>query len=124
MTFAEAIELERRIQSAREEYLTAVEADERQSVIRAKADAITVIRTELNNRLTEGTTECSCGSKPIGMIQVGPGPRNTEIRYIEIGCPVCRDTVEQSFRSIGSNPEEAVANWNAGKRLPPKKPAS
>lgn len=81
------------------------------------ASRVKELRQELCDALSVGAAACpDCGAKPIGLRHVHvvvPTQRKTST--YEVGCINCKD-----HRVQGSSVSEAVAEWNAGKYLPPR----
>lgn len=78
---------------------------------------ITELRKELSGVLSEGANPCpDCGNPPIGLRHVHVvAATNRRVFTFEVGCVSCKD-----HRAQGSSIAESVAEWNAGKYLPPK----
>lgn len=72
------------------------------------------LNSAVADTITSGAEPCpDCELPPHGMFHEGtPNP-------FEIGCLNCRD-----HRVRGVLPEDVVADWNAGKYLPPREPGT
>jgi hypothetical protein len=119
-------QIRQELEKAQKEYIAAVETEPAHKV-RPFTDRIKDLQKELTAMLTEGAHPCpNCGYPPIGLRHVHVVvPTNRKTFTYEIGCPCgpvknAEGKAEKSLRSQGATVAEAVAEWNAGRYLPPK----